>query len=503
MTIQIGAAGLPTETDVLVIGLGITGAGVCLDAASRGLNVVGVEAADLAHGTSRWSSKLVHGGLRYLAQAQFDVAAESAIERGILMTTTAPHLTRALPMLLPLTADVSRNAGRLVRIGVGAGDLLRRVARTPRSVLPTPRTISATETVAHAPVVRRKGLRGGVLSFDGQLVDDARLVIAVARTAAREGAELRTRTRVLQVDGHTVTVRDEVTGAVHSITAKAVINATGVWADTLAPGITLQPSRGTHLVLRAEALPGLRVALMAPVPGHSNRFVFALPQPDGRFFVGLTDEPTSEVPDVPEAPEKDIEFLLQVLGQVLEVPLTRADVAGAFAGLRPLLRAEGSSADISRRHAVLTAPDGMVTVVGGKLTTYRRMAEDAVDAAVARHGLVADLCRTRRLPLVGAGPVPAHADPHLVSPFGAEAQTVLDHAQALTGLPVADLLAFPASHVHVCLAELIWGVTHEAAGSVEDLLERRTRVSLSHDEDVVRPLAERALQAALAVSGTP
>src|SRR5512139_1183466 len=336
-TITAGSTGLPERTDVLVVGLGVTGAGVALDAASRGLDVVAVDAFDVAWGTSRWSSKLVHGGLRYLAKGQVGVAHESAVERGILMEVTAPHLVRPLPMLMPLTTEVSRSQAWLARRGVGAGDLLRLLARTGRETLPRPRRLSATETRALAPVVRHD-VRGGILSWDGQLEDDARLVLAIARTAAALGAHVHTHTRVLELTGTGALVRDELTGEERRIEARAVVNATGVWADQLVDGISLRPSRGTHLVVRKEALPGVRCAVMAPVPGASNRFVFALPQPDGTFYVGLTDEPVSGgVPDVPEPPEEDIDFLLSVMAGALEHPLTRADVVGAYAGLRPLL----------------------------------------------------------------------------------------------------------------------------------------------------------------------
>ncbi len=301
--IHVGLSGLPETTDVLVIGLGITGAGVALDAASRGLNVVAVDAEDVAFGTSRWSSKLVHGGLRYLAKGQFDVAHESAVERGILMQTTAPHLVHALPMLMPLTPDVGRGQAALARSGIRAGDLLRLAARTRRETLPRPRRIGVTETLTLAPVVRREGLRGAILSWDGQLEDDVRLVLAVARTAAAHGAQVHTRVRVSEPTGEGAVLTDVRSGRTRTIRARTVINATGVWAGTLVPEIQLRPSRGTHLVLRKDTLPGVRCAVMAPVPGASNRFVFALPQPDQTFYVGLTDEEVEgEIPDVPDPP---------------------------------------------------------------------------------------------------------------------------------------------------------------------------------------------------------
>ncbi|HET6651835.1 MAG TPA: glycerol-3-phosphate dehydrogenase/oxidase [Nocardioides sp.] len=485
--------------DLLVVGLGVTGAGVALDAAARGLDVVAVDANDLAFGTSRWSSKLVHGGLRYLAQGQLGVAHESAVERGLLMTRTAPHLTRALPMLIPLVPMVTRGQAATARAGLLAGDALRSGARTPHGVLPRPRRLGRTETLALAPSLRSAGLRGGLLSWDGQLEDDARLVVALARTAAGRGARVLTRTRVEALSGDGASVRDEVTGAAHTIRARAVVNATGVWAGTLDPGVRLRPSRGTHLVLGPTALPGLRVAVMAPVPGERNRFVFALPQPDGRVYVGLTDEPVDgPLPDVPEPTEAEIGFLLDVISAVLDHPFHRHDVAGAFAGLRPLLDAGGRTADLSRRHAVLTSRDGIVTIVGGKLTTYRRMAEDAVDAAVARAGLTAAPCATRALPLVGAAPrehlAALEQPPRLVRRYGTEAADVLVDARARTGLTDDELLSPVADGVPTTLAELVWGVTHEGALDVADLLDRRTRVGLvAADRVAATPAAEHAL----------
>ncbi len=496
--IRTGLAGVPEEADVLVVGLGATGAGAALDAAARGLRVVAVDAHDVAFGTSRWSSKLVHGGLRYLAKGQLDVAVESAVERGLLMERTAPHLVHALPMLLPLTPAMGRGQAAMARWGTRAGDLLRLAARTRRETLPRPRRIGVTETLTLAPVVRQDGLRGGLLSWDGQLEDDVRLVLAIARTAAAHGAAVHTGVRADGLSGTGATLTDADTGASRTIRARAVVNATGVWAGGLVPDIRLRPSRGTHLVLRKQSLPGVRCAVMAPVPGSSNRFVFALPQPDQTFYVGLTDEAVEEIPDVPVPPEQDIAFLLTVLNTALERPVGREEVVGAFAGLRPLLDTGTTTADLSRKHAVLVSPEGVVTVVGGKLTTYRQMAEDAVDRAVTSGGLSADSCRTRDLPLLGAARPGAlarvDAPARLVRRFGAEAPAVVDNAVAVTGLPAEELTAPVAATVPVTLAELVFGVTHEGARSVADLLERRTRVALvPADVEAARPAAERAL----------
>ena len=499
-TLTAGSGGIPERTDLLVVGLGITGAGVALDAAARGLDVVAVDAFDVAWGTSRFSSKLVHGGLRYLAKGQLAVAHESAVERGRLMEVIAPHLVRALPMVIPLTAEVSGPQAWLARRGVGAGDLLRLLARTRRETLPRPRRISATETRTLAPVVRHD-VRGAILSWDGQLEDDARLVLAVARTAASLGARVHTRTRVVELDGHGALLRDELTGEERRIDARAVVNATGVWADQLVDGISLKPSRGTHLVVRKEVLPGVRCAVMAPVPGTTNRYVFALPQPDATFYVGLTDEPvTGRVPDVAEPPEEDIEFLLSVLAGALEHPLTRDDVVGAYAGLRPLLSSAGATADLSRRHAVLVSGTGVVTIVGGKLTTYRRMAQDAVDKALAVSGTTAAPCRTADLPLLGAAPREeldrVAAPARLVRRFGTEAPTVVSNALDL-GVSLEEALAPVSTTIPVTLAELVFGVTHEGAADVDDLLDRRTRVGLvPSDRPAAEPLAVRALEIA-------
>ncbi|WP_330461451.1 glycerol-3-phosphate dehydrogenase/oxidase [Streptomyces sp. NBC_00820] len=495
--------------DVLVVGLGATGAGAALDAAARGLDVVAVDAHDLAFGTSRWSSKLIHGGLRYLASAQFDVAHESAVERGVLMTRTAPHLVAAQPFVLPLTPLVSRAQASLAWAGFRAGDMLRLAARTPRQVLPAPRRLSATEARHLAPSVRAAGLRGGLLSWDGKVTDDARLVTALARSAAARGARVLTRVRVLELTASGARVRDELTGEEGEIRARAVVNATGVWAGGLVDGIRIRPSRGTHLVLRSERLGALPAGLHIPVPGETNRFVLVLPQGDGRTYVGLTDEPVEgEIPDEPEVPETDIGFLLDVLGSVLDAPVHRDEVDGAFAGLRPLLDTSGQdgsgaaaarTSDISRRHAVLTSAEGAVTVVGGKLTTYRRMAQDAVDAAIAAHRLPAGPSPTAGLPLVGATaperlralPAPAR----LIRRYGTEAPAVHELARRDPALAEPVLPGHPVTR-----AELLWAALHEGALDPSDLLDRRTRIGVvPEDRAEAIGAARDALERAAAV----
>lgn len=465
--------------DVLVVGGGATGCGVALDAASRGLSVALVEKDDLAFGTSRWSSKLIHGGLRYLATGDVGIALESARERGILMTRTAPHLVRALPMVVPLSHDVSVKDGLLFDAGHRAADAMRAKVGTPRATLPRPRRISGVETSRLLPGVRRDGLRGGLLNWDGHLEDDARLVVALARTAAAHGARILTHVRY---DEGVLT--DQLTGATLVPQAKTVVNATGAWADQITKGTTLRPSKGVHIVLRAADLGNPAASMTVPVANEPNRYVFALPHADGIVHVGLTDDPLDgPLPEVPRAEEREITFLLDTLNRGLERPLERADVIGSFAGVRPLIAGEeGRTADLSRRHAV-SLQDGLLTVLGGKLTTYRKMAQDAVD-------LISEVpCRTEDLPLVGAGARPTGAGPdRLWRRYGSEADQVAA-VGALT--PIAD--GVPVLH-----AELVWGLRAEGAITAEDLLERRTRVSLVDAwHEAARPAVDAVLQAAI------
>ena len=294
-----------------------------------------------------------------------------------------------------------------------------------------------------------------------------------------------TRVRALSTDG---LLRDELTGERLQVRAHRVVNATGAWAGTLSPAVALRPSKGVHLVLPAAVLGHPAAALAVAVPGEANRWVLALPHPDGLVHVGLTDDPLpGPLPEVPRAEEPEVAALLDVLSGALEVPLARSDVVGSFAGVRPLLAgAPGRTADLSRRHAVLDGGDGSLTVVGGKLPTYRRMAQDVVDR------LTDAPCRTTSLPLVGAsGPVPRGVPPRLVRRYGAEAGEVAELARDDPGLlePVAP-------GVPVLGVELLWGVLAEGALTAGDLLERRTRLSLFDGwAQAAAPAAERALGA--------
>lgn len=467
--------------DVVVIGGGITGVGIALDAASRGLRVALVEKHDLAFGTSRWSSKLVHGGLRYLATGNVGIARRSAIERGILMTRNAPHLVHAMPQLVPLLPSLSHAKRALVRAGFLAGDALRALAGTPSSVLPRSRRVSAQRALEMAPTVRRDGLDGGFLAYDGQLIDDARLVTAVARTAAQHGARILTYVAASEASGTSVRLTDQRTGQSFDVSARAVINAAGVWAGEIDGSLRLRPSRGTHLVFDASAFGNPTAALTIPIPGELNRFVFAMPEQLGRVYLGLTDEAApGPIPDVPEPSEQEIAFLLDTVNTALGSELGTADVIGAYAGLRPLIdTGEGRTADVSREHAVVEAPSGAISVIGGKLTEYRYMAEDVLDFAVGRRGLRAGDCRTRNLPLIGApgNPGPgagssAGLPASLVARYGAEAPHVI--AQATCDRPTEPV----AEGIDVTRAEFEYAVTHECALDVDDILDRRTRIGL-------------------------
>ncbi|BBX02005.1 glycerol-3-phosphate dehydrogenase [Mycolicibacterium moriokaense] len=483
--------------DVLVIGGGITGVGIALDAATRGLSVALVEKHDLAFGTSRWSSKLVHGGLRYLATGNVGIARRSAAERGILMMRNAPHLVRAMPQLVPLLPSMNTASRALVRFGFAAGDGLRKLAGTPASTLPRSRRIDAKRAIELAPTVRRDGLAGGLLAYDGQLIDDARLVTAVARTAAQHGAMILTRVAASNATGTSVTLTDQRSGESFEVSARAVVNASGVWAGEVDPSVRLRPSRGTHLVFDAAAFGNPVAALTIPIPGEINRFVFAMPEQLGRVYLGLTDEDApGPIPDVPQPTPEETKFLLDTVNTALDVALGPDDVIGAYAGLRPLIDAgEGRTADVSREHRVVESPSGLLSVIGGKLTEYRYMAEDVLDHAVKLRGLTATGCRTRNQPLVGApsNPVatlrsPTELPGSLVARYGAEAPNVI--AAASCDRPTERV----AEGIDVIRAEFEYAVTHEGALTVDDILDRRTRIGLvAADRDKVVEVAKEFL----------
>jgi glycerol-3-phosphate dehydrogenase len=397
------------------------------------------------------------------------------------MTRNAPHLVRAMPQLVPLLPSMGRMERALVRAGFLAGDVLRKTAGTPAAILPGSCRIPAQRVSDMAPAVRRNGLDGGLLAYDGQLIDDARLVAAVARTAAQQGARILTYAAASEVTGMSLRLTDQRTGESFDMSARAVINATGVWAGEIDPSLKLRPSRGTHLVFDAAALGNPTAALTIPIPGELNRFVFAMPEQLGRVYLGLTDEEApGPIPDVPQPTPGEVSFLLDVVNTALGITLESTDVIGAYAGLRPLIdTGAGRTADVSRNHAVVESPSGVISVVGGKLTEYRHMAEDVLDRAIEMRGLTAGECRTRNLPLVGAPANPgstvapmAGLPESLVLRYGAEAAHVI--AVATCERPVDPV----ADGIDVIRAEFEYAITHEGALTVDDIVDRRTRIGL-------------------------
>lgn len=527
----------PDRVDVLIIGGGVTGTGIALDAATRGLDVLLIDSQDLAFGTSRWSSKLAHGGLRYLATGNVGIARRSAKERGILMETTAPHLTRALAQVTPVQ-DRYPFLGKIIpRLGFLAGDALRIAAGTSGKTLPLSRTVSKKKVIDLCPAVETSDLRFGYVNNDGQLIDDARLVTALVRTAAGYGARVLTYCKATKViadgTGGRVTIEDTLASSDGSGTSEAasfdveagvVINATGVWAGDLDPQVTVRPSRGTHLVINSAAVGNPTGALTVPVPGHISRYCFILPEQLGRCYIGITDEDlgTDEIPDVPEVPDSDVRFILDVVNQALKVDLTEDDVLGAFAGLRPLVRfadtgdGEGSTADLSREHIILRGKDtngaetNLVTVTGGKLTEYRLMAEQTVDvvADILRGaGVSTTACVTASTPLIGAlnaessmgvsSAAMKGLPTSLVERFGFEAPAVLNGATVdRPSEPVGTKSS--GEPIEVTRAELEFHITHEGALTVGDLLDRRTRIGLiPEDREACEATAQEILNKVL------
>jgi glycerol-3-phosphate dehydrogenase len=463
-------------SDVLVIGGGITGVGVALDAASRGLSVTLVEAKDLAYGTSRWSSKLVHGGLRYLAHGDFAVAWESARERALLMGTIAPHLIRPLPHVLPTLTTERRGQEHLVRAGLRGSDLLRQAARTPAGLLANSRRLSTPQMQRIFPTLDPKVVRAGSGFWDGQLIDDARLVIAVARTAASFGARILTRVQARSVDGRHVAVRDQLSGETTIFTARQVIVAAGVWSGNWADDLSIRLSRGTHVILPPAVLGNPRAALTVAVPGEKSRYVFALPTIDGSIIAGLTDSQAPAASADQTSPPVDEQlWVLEQLSAALRTPLRITDVIGAYSGYRPLVdsgKESGSTADISRRHLVHHRKDGVIVITGGKLTTYRRMAADALNASSIAAGRP---CVTSSIPLIGASGTDGFlsTSARLISHYGDEAGRIEHDARTD---PVLAGTFTAASQVW--RAEVAHAIRREGALTVDDIVARRTRLAV-------------------------
>jgi glycerol-3-phosphate dehydrogenase len=462
--------------DLLVVGGGVTGAGVALDAASRGLSVALVERGDLASGTSRWSTKLAHGGVRYIAAGQVGVAWESAVERNRLVTAIAPHLVQPMAFYMPFLPGGPRGGRAGTRLLFNVADGMRAAAKTPAWL---PRTAWADSARTAFNLPRLRPARGSYVHVDGALEDDARLVVTLARTAALHGARVITHCTASDIGRDGASVRDELTGEIGEIKARAVVVAAGVWSGGLVASVPLKPSKGAHLVVRAEAVGNPTAALNLLLPGTINRFVFAIPRPDGTVLVGLTDDPVDHIEDRPQVTAADEAFLLEMLSTGLTSPVTSDDVIGRYAGLRPLLGGDGDgvgadSADLSRRHALLDR-DGVVVIVGGKLTTYRRMAQDAVDRVAAALGHEV-ACRTASLPLVGFAPRPAPGADRLARRFGAEAGAVVMAGPATGSAAGPAELVTPEAPVLRC--EVAWAIAAEGAVTADDVLDGRLRLDL-------------------------
>lgn len=487
--------------DVVVVGGGVTGAGVALDAASRGYSVALVERFDYASGTSSRSSKLVHGGLRYLASFDVGLVREALLERRI-NARLAPHLVTPLPLVV---AEVGpHRPDRMTGVGLNLYDVLavdrrgnrrRRREDVDRGWSPDRhRTLDAHEVVEHVPALAGQNPSGGWLFYDCQ-TDDSRLVLTILQEAERFGAVCLNHVEVRELrerDGRAegVEVEDRVSGERFSIRAANVINATGVWADRLRPAElrdeaevpVIRPSRGTHITLPTDKLP-LRSG--AIVPSGGGRFMFALPWL-GRTLVGTTDnELDTRDLDHVAAPDEDIAYILDGINGYFGTSLTADDVSGAYAGVRPLI-ASGDpkrSVDISRRAELYETSSGMLTITGGKLTTWRRMAKQTVDRLVERDGRNAS-CRTEHLPL--GQPVDALRLPHvagtgdatraqLAGRYGSVARDVLELASERPELarPIVD-----DGPVDI-MAEAVHAVRVEHARDLADVLLRRTRLGLT------------------------
>jgi glycerol-3-phosphate dehydrogenase len=474
---------LADETfDVLVVGGGITGAGVALDAATRGLRVAVVDKGDLASGTSSKSSKLIHGGLRYLQQGEVGLVYEALAERQRLRKL-APHLVRILPFMIPIltrdglmSAKISRALGSAMwgydlTGGVRIGKLHKR--------------IDTGEALAHLPTMPPDRLAAAYLYYDAR-ADDARLCLTVARTAAAHGAAVANYAGVTEL---TKDPRGDITGATVtadgtsiSVRAHTIVNAAGVWSDDVlaldepSHPDSIRPAKGIHITLPWAKVRN-DIAVVIPVP-KDKRSLFVVPWGDFTY-VGTTDTDYDGPLDDPQCTPADIDYVLSALNRSITTVITPEDVVGTWAGLRPLVKSasSGRTADLSRRHRVSTSASGVVTVTGGKLTTYRRMAADAVDVVMdrlERRGR----SRTRHVPLLGAdGYVEpsdgADAAAHLAGRYGGEASLVsaLLDGDGLLGAPLVPGLPYIA-------AEAVYAARHEMARTLDDVLSRRTRARL-------------------------
>ncbi|EOD70119.1 glycerol-3-phosphate dehydrogenase/oxidase [Amycolatopsis vancoresmycina] len=496
------------EVDVLVVGGGVTGAGVALDAASRGLSTALVEARDFAAGTSSRSSKLIHGGLRYLEQLDFKLVREALKERGLLLQKLAPHLVRPVKFLVPLQHRVWE------RGYIGAGVTLYDTLGGARA-LPRHRHLSKRGAAKVAPGLADDALIGAIQYYDAQ-VDDARHTMTIARTAAEQGASVLTRTRVTSLlrEGERVVgakAIDRESGIEFEIRARTVVAATGVWSDDMAEAagipapFTVRASKGIHLVVPREKI-DLDTGLILRT---EKSVLFVIPW--GRhWIVGTTDTEWDLDREHPAASRADVDYVLEHLNAVLRTPVTHDDIEGVYAGLRPLLAAKATATTkLSREHAVARPVPGLVIVAGGKYTTYRVMAADAVDAAVEEVGRPAPPSWTDRLPIVGAeGYHELWEDRFGVAAKSGLPLTRVEHLLQRYGTRIWNLVALieedpslrePITETSEYLrVEAVYAVSHEGALHLEDVLTRRTRISIEErDRGVAAAPVVAALMAPL------
>ena len=478
------------EFDVVVVGGGITGAGAVLDAASRGLKVALVERDDFASGTSSKSSKLVHGGLRYLQQGDVRLVYQALRERKRLRKN-APHLVSVLPFMIPILTKngvVSKKIARALGSAMWMYDITGgwRIGKIHRR-------LSAKKAFAHLPTMPREKLASAYLYFDAE-ADDARLVVAVLQTAAERGAVIANRCSVSSIDSasttsHALTVVDTLTEQSLTVRTRSIINATGVWADDVRAldekihPDTIRPAKGVHLTVPWEKVRN-DIAVVIPVP-RDRRSLFVvpwIPNGDGTYrftYIGTTDTDYKGPVNDPQCTKDDIEYVLTALNSSITTGVTEEDVTGVWSGLRPLVKSDaatsGRTADLSRRHKVVASPQGIVTVTGGKLTTYREMAEDAVDE-VCRLLNVKTSSKTKTLSLHGARGTRSSSRPqdaHLYSRYGSHASVL---KKMIEQDPTLGEELVPGLPYLRC--EAVYAVTHEMAVSVDDVLTRRTRARL-------------------------
>lgn len=493
------------ELDVLVIGGGITGAGIALDAASRGLQTAVVEGQDWAAGTSSRSSKLVHGGLRYLQMLDFKLVIEALTERDLLLTEIAPHLVRPIPFLYPLRHRVWERA--FVGAGILLYDTLATIRRGRRS-LPWHRHMTRKDLAVVFPGLAHDAAVGAIQYWDAN-VDDARYVVAVMRTALEHGAHGATRTQVLQITKNDQGVvngailRDLETGTEFPVRARNVISSTGVWTEesqALAGetgGLRVLASKGIHIVVPRERIAGDAGLILQT----KTSVLFVIPW--SRYWViGTTDTPWTEDRLHPTANAKDIDYVIDQANSVLEHPISTADVVGTWAGLRPLLQPgtmEGTaSAKVSREHTVASPVPGLTVIAGGKYTTYRVMAKDAVDFALGA-GAKTNPSVTKTIPLAGAGSSVVDELREEIDGFGWD-KAMVDHLLHRYGTQIRDIveicrvdagMARPLAEAPAYLrAEIEYAVTHEGALHLEDVMHRRTRMVYEYTGEAQSALPE-------------